>query len=551
MRVHIGACTIDLGRTGFRSIELDRGVDKKGFGLILNGQRIFARGTCWSATDLVTLAGDRAQLRPWLEAARDAHMNMLRVCGTMIYESDDFFALCDELGIVVWHDFMFASMDYPIADPAFRASVEAEARQFLGRTQNHPALAVLCGASEVAQQAAMMGLPSQSWRGPLFDEILPSAVQAMRPDAIYLRHSPDGGDLPFSNDQGVSHYYGVGAYLRPLEDARRAGIRFASECLAFANVPASGSPDVPWNDRARWKAAVPRDRSADWDFEDVRDHYLRLLHGEAPRRLRESDPDRYLRLSRAVVADVMEATIGEWRRPGSSCRGALIWMLKDFQPGPGWGVVDSAGLPKSAWHALRRAFRPIQVILSDEGLNGLGVHLVNETAGALTAHLTLICFEDRQREAVRRTREVELPARSALTLSAADLVGRFLDMTYAYRFDPTVLDTIVTLDDPTGARLCEATHYPRGRTASAPEPSLLADLASDGDGWILTLGASGLARSVQIEDEHFQAADHGFHLIPGERRRVRLMPAARGTFLPSGVVFSGDGRNAVRYAASG
>src|SRR4029079_9557581 len=104
-----------------------------------------------------------------LTLAAYAHINMIRVGGTMTYESDDFFALCNELGLLVWHDFMFANMDYPIADAAFRASVETEAAQFLTRTQHHPSLAVLCGGSEVAQQVSMMGLPPALWTGPLHE----------------------------------------------------------------------------------------------------------------------------------------------------------------------------------------------------------------------------------------------------------------------------------------------------------------------------------------------------------------------------------------------
>jgi len=456
VKIRTGATEIVLGRVGFRSIAVDRDADGEGFALVVNGVRIFARGACWSASDLVSLAGDRARLAPWLTLARDAHMNMIRVGGTMIYESEDFFALCDELGLLVWHDFMFANMDYPIADAVFRASVEQEAAQFLTRTQRHPSLAVLCGGSEVAQQVSMMGLPPALWTGPLYEEILPAAVARLRPDVPYVPHSPGGGDLPFATHTGISHYYGVGAYRRPLEDARRANVRFTSECLAFANVPAAASPGVPWGDAEKWKAAIPRDRGTDWDFEDVTNHYVGLLYG----------PDaKGFDAQRAATGEVMEATIAEWRRAGSSCHGALVWMLKDFVPGAGWGVIDANGLPKPAWHALRRAFRPVQVALTDEGLDGLDIHLINETPAPVRARLMLRCFMEGGTVVMRREREVELPPRGTLTIGSAELIGSFFDITWAYRFGPPPLQmTEVTLDDCTsGARLADARHYPAGR----------------------------------------------------------------------------------------
>jgi beta-mannosidase len=430
---------IDLGRVGFRSIAVDRDTDGKGFALVVNGVKIFARGACWSAADLVSLAGDRGRLAPWLTLARDAHMNMVRVGGTMIYESDDFFALCDELGLLVWHDFMFANMDYPIADPAFRASVETEVAQFLRRTRPHPSLAVLCGGSEVAQQVSMMGLPPALWTGPLYEEVLPATVTALRPDVPYVPHSPGGGDLPFATHTGISHYYGVGAYLRPLEDARRANVRFASECLAFANLPDEPASDDWW--------PVPRDRGADWDFADVTRHYARLLY--------DSDT---MEAMRTAPGAVMEATIAEWRRAGSSCWGALVWMLKDFGLGAGWGVIDASGRPKPVWHALRRAFRPVQVVLTDEGLNGLGIHLINETADAVRAQLALRCLKDGA-EVMRRERDVELPPRSNHTLTSAELIGSFFDITWAYRFGPPPLDVaVVSLGD-----FARVVHFPSGK----------------------------------------------------------------------------------------
>lgn len=540
LRLRLGDIELDLGQTGFRRLQIDRGADGKGFALTVNGERIFARGACWSASDLVSLADDRASLAPWLEQARDAHMNMIRIGGTMTYASEDFLALCDELGLLVWQDFMFANMDYPITDAAFRQSVDAEARQFLALSQGHPSLAVTCGGSEVAQQVAMMGLPPDLWTGPLYEEVLPQAVTALRPDVPYVAHSPwsakGGGDLPFATDSGVSHYYGVGAYLRPLEDARRANVRFTSECLGFSNVPAAASLGVPWSDVAKWKQAVPRDRGTDWDFEDVRNHYVRLLHGDS------ADPD--LRRARSAPAEAMEATLAEWRRAGSDCAGALVWMLKDFVPGAGWGVVDCHGIPKLGWHALRRAFRPVNVTLIDEGLNGLGIHLTNDTQGSVRARLALTCLNGGETVTLRREREVELPPRSALTLSSAELIGSFFDITYAYRFGPPPLDAaVVTLNDTSGARIAEAIHFPLGRGALRHDPGLAVELRE----WALHLKATRLAPCIQIEDRHHRAADEGFFLMPGEECMVALLPAGAAKAPPSGRVLAGYGEYAVGY----
>ncbi len=524
VRAEIDGIEVDLGPVGFRSLAVDKGADGKGFTMVVNGQPIFARGACWSASDLVSLAGDRAALRPWLELARDAHMNMIRVGGTMVYESEDFFALCDELGILVWQDFMFANMDYPIADAAFRANVENEAAQFVDRTRRHPSLAVLCGGSEVAQQVAMMGLPSELWSGPLYDEVLPAIARARRPDAAYVANSPSGGDLPFSTDAGVSHYYGVGAYLRPLDDARRANVRFTSECLGFANLPRGGNSD-----------GVPRDRGADWDFADVTRHYAQLLYGADGQHLQ-----------RAAPAEVMEATMAEWRRAGSTCAGALVWMLKDFLPGAGWGVIESSGVPKLAWHGLRRAFRPVQVALTDEGLNGLGIHLINETTKAVRAKLALRCYQNGETVVMRRDRDVELPPRSSRTLSSAEVIGAFFDITHAYRFGPPALDvTAVTLDDAaTGGRIAEAAHFPQGRGALRADPALVVEpIGSEA----LKIRATRFAACIQIEDAAWRAEDEGFNLQPGEERTVRLLRIS-GTAAPSGVVRATNGESEVRYA---
>lgn len=517
-----------VGRTGFRRIEVDRSADGKDFVILVNGERVFCRGAVWTNADIVSLPGGASDYEPWLRLAVDAGMNMLRIPGTMTYETPHFFQRCDELGIMVWQDFMFANFDYPAEDPEFAALVRQEARGFLKQTSASPSLAVLCGGSEMAQQAAMLGLPQGSWSGPLTDEILPEVAAEIRPDVPYVPNSPNGGAMPFSPNEGVTHYYGVGAYCRPLEDARRANVRFAAECLAFANVPEQATLDThlpaPGVHDPRWKARVPRDRGASWDFEDTRDHYLSELYGHDPARLRRENPALYLDLSRAVSAEVMEATFAEWRRPGSSCNGALVLSLQDFLPGAGWGVIDSTGIPKPAFHALRRAFRPVQILLSDEGSNGVDVHVLNETPAARELRIELVCLRDGSVPVVRGEREIVLAARQGVMMPATQIFGAFFDTNYAFRFGPPSHDvTIARLRDAhTGAVLGETFYFPIGRAAALGNTDIVAELTEDAEGWLLALSANRLAHGVQIDAPGFSADDNWFNLAPDEPRLVRL-----------------------------
>lgn len=520
-----------LGRTGFRRIEIDRGADGRDFGLRVNGERVFCRGAVWTTADIVDLPGTRERYAPLLRLAAEADMNMLRIGGTMAYETAAFFALCDELGLMVWQDVMLANFDYPAGDPVFVEAVRREVAQLLEATASSPSLTVLCGGSEIDQQAAMLGLPREAWGGPLTREILPALAAAQRPDVPYVENSPSGGAMPFSPDAGVTHYYGVGAYCRPLEDARRAGVRFAAESLAFAGVPERETLEahlpVPAVHDPRWKARTPRDRGASWDFEDVRDHYLGLLYGEDPARLRREDPDRYLDLSRAAVAEVVEATFAEWRRPASTCNGALVWTFRDLLPGAGWGLVDATGLPKSAWHAARRAFRPVQLLLSDEGTNGLDLHVVNDGPEALDLTVELACLRHGRRRAAGGGQALSLAPRSAATLAATTLFGAFFDTTYAFRFGPPAHDvTVARLADAAGTVIVEAFHFPRGRAAALFPATVTASLEQDAAGWALLLSADRFAQSVAIEAPGFGLSDNWFHLAPEQVKAVRLVPLA-------------------------
>ncbi|MCM8739283.1 glycoside hydrolase family 2 protein [Azospirillum sp. A1-3] len=559
----IGSAEVDLGRVGFRSLDVDRGPDGNGFALLVNGVRVFCRGGCWVPVDLVGLSSDRAAYESELRRMRDAGANMVRVGGTMLYEGDAFFELCDELGILVWQDAMFANFDYP-TDPAFLDSVRAEIAQLLDRTQASPSLAVLCGGSEMEQQAAMLGLPRASWSQPALTAVIAEEAAARRPDLIRVANSPSGGALPFIANAGVTHYYGVGAYMKPLEDARCAGVRFASECLAFANLCEDDPLGVPALHHPRWKERVPRDPGASWDFEDVREHYLEALYDVDPRRLRYEDPDRYRRLSRAVTGEVMQAVVDEWRRAGSTCAGGLVWQWRDPWPGAGWGVVTADGTPKPAWHALKRAFRPLRVILTDEGVNGLAVHLVNDTAQPVEALLRLTAWRNGARDGavpvLKAERPVTLPARGAISLAAAELSDRFFDTTYSYRFGPIPHDVVTAqlLSAEREAEPIDESHYfPKGRSLPRSDLGLTAVVEGQEGNWALRLATARFACSVHVEDERFQAEDAWFHLPPGVERVIRLRPragsgvtdgtASAGRLVPDGEVHALNALAPVRY----
>lgn len=546
VHLRLAGTPVPLGHVGFRTVEVGRGAYGQDFALSVNGLPIFVRGACWSAADPLTLQVTAADYRAWLALARDAGFNMIRVGGTMTYEDDDFYASCDELGLLVWQDFMFASFDYPSDDPEFVDSVSQEATQFLSRTAGNPSLAVLCGGSEIAQQASMVGLAEDQRNVPLTATVLAELAATHRRDVPYVSDSPCGDVLPFYPRSGVSHYYGVGAYLRPLDDARQAEVRFASECLAFANIPCDatlGAIGSPAAHEPAWKASVPRDPGAPWDFDDVRDHYLQTLYGQDPMRLRGHDPARYLELSRAVIADIMSETLVQWRRKASSCAGALVWQFQDVVPGAGWGIVDAFRRPKSGWHALKHVLQPQQVCLSDEGLNGLDVHVFNDGTGELQARLELVALRDGAVPVARIRRDVCIEPHGSLHASAAQWLGRFFDFTYAYRFGPREHDTVIASLYAHDDRLISQAFYFPDRTAPAVfergDIGLNASLEQRDGQWWVRVGTRSTARYVQITAPGLLPRDDWFHLGAGATACVALRPERAPAIHPLASCHSG------------
>lgn len=555
---HALPTVLDLGRVGFRHLALDRAGD--GFGLRVNGVPVFCRGACWTPLNPVTLdAAAPADYTAALQQVRDAGMNMVRVGGTMHYEADAFYDACDAMGVMVWQEFMFANMDYP-EDPAWVDGVRAEAQQQLQRWQGRPALTVLCGNSEVEQQAAMFGATRERWAPALFHATLAELSQQACPDVPYWPSSAHGGSFPHQGDVGTTSYYGVGAYQRPLDDARRSGLRFATECLALANVPEAATiARMPGGLSLRvhhpaWKARAPRDLGAGWDFEDVRDHYLAERFQVDPAKLRYSDHDRYLMLSRITSGELMGEVFAEWRRGAATCQGALIWFLRDLWPGAGWGVIDSTGRPKAAYHGLKRSLQPTSLAVTDEGGNGLYVHLGNEGPHDLAVQLRFTAWRHGEVDVGHASCPMVLPPRSQRSVPLMQLFDWFVDWSWAYRFGPAtaqVLSFALHAQDDERV-LARATAFPAGWVLPLhSDLGLRAHQRSLADGRTeVRLTTTRFAQSVHFDVDGHVPDDAYFHLAPGEERCITFTPESPGKPPLSGAVLAVNLAGSVSIAAA-
>ena len=522
---------------GFRSLDIDDDM-----ALRVNGTPIICRGVVWTPLDAVSLSAPPDVLRQRLELLRDGGFNLIRLAGTMIYESEDFHRLCDEIGLLVWQDMMFANMDYPFDDPAFHDTVRAEAQTELSRLGRHPSTAVLCGNSEIEQQVGMLGLDPAIGRGSFFEEELPGIAAKYCPDIPYFPSAPCGGDQPFRTRTGVANYFGVGAYMRPLEDTRRAEVRFVSECLAFSNVPEPefmdkitlATPGGISPTHPAWKRAVPRDSGAGWDFEDVRDHYLKLLFSIDPAALRYADPNRYWELSRMVSGEVMAEVFGEWRRAASPCNGGIILWSADLEPGAGWGILDSHGNPKAPYWFLKRALAPCAIWTTDEGLNGVDIHVANDSDTRRESWLRVALYRNGELKVSESERLIAIPAHTTLSFGAEEILGRFVDAACAYRFGPPGHDLIATsLHSERGdVPFTQAFRSPTGRSAErrpidelgvAVEARYLDDETIE-----MLFTARRFAYGFRANAPGWLPDDAYFGIEPGVARRILLRPLRPG-----------------------
>jgi beta-mannosidase len=392
-------------RIGLRTVSLDRSADPSDggrfFRFVLNGVPTYSRGANWIPADMMVGSVTDERCRALVDRARAANMTMLRVWGGGTYERDAFYDACDELGVLVWQDFMFACIDYPSDDPELRAEVTEEARHQVRRLRNHPCLALWCGNNEVH---AIHGILDRSfapgnWGYAFFHEILPDAVARHSPGTDYWPGSPWGEDDPTGINgvlDGDRHAWEVwhGIDLGaggPTEFASRGeavhfhryaydrgkfisefGIHATPELSTLERWTEPGTLALHSHDLLNRNKDVPKDKG---------DAMMSVETG-LPLTLRE-----YLDFSMATQAEGLKFGIEHYRRRQPHNSGTLVWQLNDSWPGMSWSIIDYDLTAKAGYYFVQRAYRPVLASFSHTEAEGLRLWVTNSLPRPVTLRL--------------------------------------------------------------------------------------------------------------------------------------------------------------------
>ena len=244
-----------------------------------------------------------------------------------------------------------------------------------------------------------------------------------------------------------------------------------------------------------------------------------------------------------MTGEVMAEVFGEWRRAGSPSSGGLVMWWQDQRPGAGWGLLDDRGRPKLAWHHVRRALAPTAVWMTDEGLNGIRVHVANDRPDHLAATLRIATYRSDGTLVEEAATPIVVGAGETVSRDVEAILGRFVDVGWTYRFGPAVRSLVVaSLEDPAsgGAVLSRSFHHPLGRTAERTpvgDAGLTGRIRAADDGAaIVTLEAQRYAHGVRISVPGYDPDDDGFGLEPGRSHEVRIRPRTAGAPLVGGLV---------------
>lgn len=367
-------------RIGLRTMTVSREKDEWGeeFCHVVNAVKVFAMGADYIPEDNILARVTPERTRRLLEDCKAANFNAIRVWGGGYYPDDAFYDICDELGLLVWQDLMYACAFYDLT-PDFERSIRVETHQNVARLRHHASLALICGNNEM--EMFMAGANSalinhRTWEFvptyphhitdyvKMFEYILPAIVKETAPQTYWWPASPSSGgnfDAPNDENRGDNHYWDVWHGEKPFTEYRKFFFRYASE-FGFQSFPCLKSVK---------QFTLPDDRNI---FSRVMERHQRnqAANGKILSYLSQTfrypnSFDDLLYASQLMQAEAIRYGVEHWRRNRGRCMGAIIWQLNDIWPVASWASIDYYGRWKALHYAAKRFFAPVMISAEEEG----------------------------------------------------------------------------------------------------------------------------------------------------------------------------------------
>jgi beta-mannosidase len=543
-------------KAGLRSIVLHRQLDKWGrsFELVVNGIPIFAKGADVIPFDSFPNRVTTADYRRILESARDANMNMIRHWGGGYYETDEFYSICDELGIMVWQDFMFGN-DWQPGTYAFKLNMEAEAEDQVRRLRNHPSIVLWCGNNETESAydwAPRPALPPEVkrliWQDYLteFSGILPRVVARLEPEIPYWPSSPSS-DYEYTYDKfqsGDAHVWDVWHGRVPFATYETHHARFVTE-FGFQSFPEMRTIEAftEPGDRTGIFTPVMLAHQKNNEGNSIIHDYLLKDYPEP------KDFPSFLYVSQVLQAEGIKIGAEHFRRSRPETMGSIFWQLNDCWPVASWSSIDYYGRWKALQYYARRFYAPILVSPHvEEG--ALKVYVVSDKTVAQPATLRVRLMDFDGKVLLEDSHAVEL----------APLTSKvYLDWPLKKLADAGAADTsrVFVVADLTAA----GTQISRNLAYLAPvkgihlKPALLKVETAGGSGnYKIRVTSPVLARSVYLSFGNLdvKVSENYFDLMPGETMEITATSAASLEALKAQLkvisltdAFGGNGQGAV------
>jgi beta-mannosidase len=515
-------------RTGLRSLELRREPDQwgKSFTFVVNGIPIFAKGADVIPFDSFATRVTPAQHRQILQAARDAHMNMIRSWGGGYYESDDFYDICDELGIMIWQDFMFGGAMVP-GDLSFQENVRQEITEQVKRLRDHPSISLWSGNNEVEtgwkywtdrltfKETLTPTQRERVWQDyvVLFHDVIKSVVKEYGAPIAYWPSSPSANfeDVPGGPRNGDMHYWVVWHALAPIEEYTHQFPRFMSE-YGFQSFP-----DI----QTVHKFAEPQDldlvspvmqehQKNTGGNERIRTYMLREYH-------EPKDFESFLYVSQVLQAEAIKVGAEHLRRQRPRTMGSIYWQLNDCWPVASWASIDYYGHWKALQYYARRFYNDLLVSPWEEDGN-ISVYVVSDKLQPAPADLRVRLLDFQGRVLLDKTQAITVPELSSkvyATFTQQELLTG-TDAQHAFAvFDLMQNGKVVSHN---------LQMFDHIRNLRLPVPAIQVDLSGSGGVYTLRLQSTVLARNVYASfgDNEVEISDNYFDLLPGETVVLQL-----------------------------